>query len=237
MQQEMNVLPGLMLAVALAVVGNFLADRLARRSVSARAPSAASWWRSCSGSRSATCSGCRTRCKPGINFAVKRVLRLGIVLLGLRLSIVEVGAIGLKALPVILVTIPAAILIVELPRPAPRAARPARDADRGRHQHLRQHRHRRGVAHHRREGGGDQLRGRLHHGVRPVRDAGLPVRRPLDLRRRIRSRPALFLGSAVHDTVAGRRRGHGVPGVLSTTRRRSTSPRSPSWCATCRCWS
>jgi uncharacterized integral membrane protein (TIGR00698 family) len=50
--------------------------------------------------------------KEGISFAVKRVLRLGIVLLGLRLSIAEVGTIGLKALPVILVTIPAAILIV-----------------------------------------------------------------------------------------------------------------------------
>jgi uncharacterized integral membrane protein (TIGR00698 family) len=50
--------------------------------------------------------------KPGITSAVKGVLPIGIVLLGLKLSIVEVGAIGLKALPVILVTIPAAILIV-----------------------------------------------------------------------------------------------------------------------------
>jgi uncharacterized integral membrane protein (TIGR00698 family) len=40
------------------------------------------------------------------------VLRIGIVLLGLKLSIVEVGTIGLKSLPVILVTIPAAILVV-----------------------------------------------------------------------------------------------------------------------------
>ena len=43
---------------------------------------------------------------------MKRVLRLGIVLLGLRLSIAEVGSIGLKALPIVLVTIPAAILLV-----------------------------------------------------------------------------------------------------------------------------
>ena len=41
-----------------------------------------------------------------------RILRLGIVLLGIRLSIVEAGAIGLKALPVIIGTILAAIAIV-----------------------------------------------------------------------------------------------------------------------------
>jgi uncharacterized integral membrane protein (TIGR00698 family) len=40
------------------------------------------------------------------------ILRLGIVLLGIRLSIVEAGAIGLKALPVIIGTILAAIAIV-----------------------------------------------------------------------------------------------------------------------------
>jgi uncharacterized integral membrane protein (TIGR00698 family) len=50
--------------------------------------------------------------RDGIAFAVNHVLRLGIVLLGLRLSIAEVGSIGFKALPIILVTIPAAILIV-----------------------------------------------------------------------------------------------------------------------------
>ena len=50
--------------------------------------------------------------RPGIKFSVVRILRLGIVLLGIRLSIVEAGAIGLKALPVIIGTIIAAIAIV-----------------------------------------------------------------------------------------------------------------------------
>ncbi|HYN39879.1 MAG TPA: putative sulfate exporter family transporter, partial [Rhodospirillales bacterium] len=50
--------------------------------------------------------------RPGIKFSVVRILRLGIVLLGIRLSIVEAGAIGLKALPVIIGTILAAIAIV-----------------------------------------------------------------------------------------------------------------------------
>jgi uncharacterized integral membrane protein (TIGR00698 family) len=50
--------------------------------------------------------------RPGIQFSVVRILRLGIVLLGIRLSIAEAGAIGLRALPVILGTVVAAIAIV-----------------------------------------------------------------------------------------------------------------------------
>jgi uncharacterized integral membrane protein (TIGR00698 family) len=50
--------------------------------------------------------------RPGIRFSVVRILRLGIVLLGIRLSIVEAGAIGLRALPVILGTVVSAIAIV-----------------------------------------------------------------------------------------------------------------------------
>ena len=108
----MSVIPGLLVAFALAVAGNFLADRLALwLGLGAGAVS---------GIMVAILLGLAlgnllklpAALKPGIGFAVKRVLRLGIVLLGLKLSIVEVGSIGLKSLPVILVTIPAAILIV-----------------------------------------------------------------------------------------------------------------------------
>ena len=50
--------------------------------------------------------------QPGIRFGLVRVLRAGIVLLGIRLSLGEVGAIGLQALPVIFGTVLAALLIV-----------------------------------------------------------------------------------------------------------------------------
>ena len=50
--------------------------------------------------------------RPGIKFSVVRILRLGIVLLGIRLSIVEAGAIGLKSLPIIVGTVLAALAIV-----------------------------------------------------------------------------------------------------------------------------
>jgi uncharacterized integral membrane protein (TIGR00698 family) len=50
--------------------------------------------------------------RPGIRFSVVRILRLGIVLLGIRLSIVEAGEIGLKGLPIIIGTVLAALAIV-----------------------------------------------------------------------------------------------------------------------------
>lgn len=50
--------------------------------------------------------------RPGIKFSVVRILRLGIVLLGIRLSIVEAGSIGLRSLPIIIGTVLAALAIV-----------------------------------------------------------------------------------------------------------------------------
>jgi uncharacterized integral membrane protein (TIGR00698 family) len=50
--------------------------------------------------------------RPGLQFALTRLLRLGIVLLGLRLSLVDIGAIGVKSLAVIVCTIVAALLLV-----------------------------------------------------------------------------------------------------------------------------
>jgi uncharacterized integral membrane protein (TIGR00698 family) len=108
----MKAIPGLLLAFVLAVLGNYIADGIA--AALGLGPGAIS------GIMVAILLGLALgnlftlpgMLKPGIDFAVKSVLRLGIVLLGLKLSIVEVGAIGLKSLPVVLVTIPAAILIV-----------------------------------------------------------------------------------------------------------------------------
>ena len=48
----------------------------------------------------------------GLRFAVKRILRLGIVLLGLGLSLLAVGRIGASALPVILGCIVCALILV-----------------------------------------------------------------------------------------------------------------------------
>lgn len=51
---------------------------------------------------------------PGIRFCLRRVLVVGIVLLGLRLGLAELGDIGLKALPVIIVCVLSALTLVTL---------------------------------------------------------------------------------------------------------------------------
>jgi uncharacterized integral membrane protein (TIGR00698 family) len=50
--------------------------------------------------------------QPGVRFSLVRILRLGIVLLGIRLSLAQAGAIGLKGLPVIVVTVASALVLV-----------------------------------------------------------------------------------------------------------------------------
>jgi uncharacterized integral membrane protein (TIGR00698 family) len=108
----MKILPGLLLALVIAVLGNVLADLLG--AALGLGPGAIS------GIMAAILIGLAignlfrlpAALKPGIDVALKRVLRIGIVLLGLKLSIVEVGSIGLRSLPIILVTIPTAILLV-----------------------------------------------------------------------------------------------------------------------------
>jgi len=50
----------------------------------------------------------------GLQFSLKRILRLGIILLGLRLSVVAAGEIGLVGLPVVIGCIASALLLVTL---------------------------------------------------------------------------------------------------------------------------
>jgi len=108
----MKVLPGLLLAAVLAVLGNYLADLLSAGLGLGHGAVSGIMVAILLGLVLGNAIKLPAAFKDGISFAVKRVLRLGIVLLGLRLSIAEVGSIGIKALPIILVTIPAAILIV-----------------------------------------------------------------------------------------------------------------------------
>ena len=48
----------------------------------------------------------------GLRFCLQRLLRLGVALLGMRLSLAAVGAIGLAALPIVVASITTAILLV-----------------------------------------------------------------------------------------------------------------------------
>ncbi len=52
--------------------------------------------------------------QPGIRFGLVRVLRVGIVLLGIRLSLVDAGAIGIQSLPVIVGSVGVALIVVTM---------------------------------------------------------------------------------------------------------------------------
>ncbi len=56
--------------------------------------------------------GLPTVYEPGLQFALRRLLRLGVVLLGIRMSLATVGELGLVALPIVAACIVAALAVV-----------------------------------------------------------------------------------------------------------------------------
>ena len=56
--------------------------------------------------------GLPAACESGVRFCLVRILRLGIILLGIRLSLTQVGEIGLRSLPIIIGVVITALLTV-----------------------------------------------------------------------------------------------------------------------------
>ncbi len=54
------------------------------------------------------------RFKPGVNFCLKTILRMGIVLIGLQLSLLEVGELGALGLPVVFVAVLTGLVGIEI---------------------------------------------------------------------------------------------------------------------------
>ena len=109
----MTVLPGLLLALALAFAGQFLSTFIGIDLMGLpKSPISAIMMAIILGIIIRNTISLPAALQPGIRFGLVRVLRLGIVLLGIRLSLSEAGAIGLQALPVIIGAVAAALLIV-----------------------------------------------------------------------------------------------------------------------------
>lgn len=109
----MTIIPGLTLALILALVGQFLSQLIGVTWMGLpKSPVSAIMMAILLGILVRNTLTLPASFRPGIRFGVKRVLRIGIVLLGIRLSVGEVGAIGLKSLPVIIGTVISALLIV-----------------------------------------------------------------------------------------------------------------------------
>lgn len=109
----MTIFPGLILAFALAVGGQYLSEVIGVHWMGMpTSPVSAIMLAILLGIVIRNSMTLPAVLQPGIRFSLVRILRLGIVLLGIRLSLGEVGAIGLRSLPIIIGAIAAALLIV-----------------------------------------------------------------------------------------------------------------------------
>ena len=109
----MTVLPGLLLALVLAFGGQYLSHVIGVDWMGLqKSPVSAIMMAILLGIIVRNTISLPAAFQPGIKFGLVRILRLGIVLLGIRLSLGEVGEIGLKSLPVIIAAVASALLIV-----------------------------------------------------------------------------------------------------------------------------
>jgi len=109
----MTVIPGLLLALVLAFAGQYLSKFIGIDLMGLpKSPVSAIMMAIILGIIIRNTISLPASLQPGIRFGLVRVLRLGIVLLGIRLSLSQAGSIGLQALPVIIGAVAAALLIV-----------------------------------------------------------------------------------------------------------------------------
>jgi len=108
-----QVIPGVLLALGLAFAGHYLANFLGVTLMGlARSPISPIMMAILVGILVRNVMHVPAIFEAGIRFSLVRILRLGIVLLGIRLSLGQAGEIGLKSLPVIIGCVTAALLIV-----------------------------------------------------------------------------------------------------------------------------
>lgn len=108
-----KILPGIFLALGLAVLGQFLSDFIGITLMGLpKSPISAIMVAILLGILVGNIITLPDSFKPGISFGLKRVLRIGIVLLGIRLSLAEAGAIGLQSLPIIIGAVATALIVV-----------------------------------------------------------------------------------------------------------------------------
>jgi uncharacterized integral membrane protein (TIGR00698 family) len=106
-------LPGLALCAALAWFGAAIADFLGKTLLGfEKSPISAIAVTILLGLFIRNAAGLPATYEKGLRFAVKQILRLGIALLGLQLSLSVVGRIGLSALPIVFGCIAAALILV-----------------------------------------------------------------------------------------------------------------------------
>lgn len=105
--------PGVVLAMTLAVGGGYLADWIGKSLLGfPRSPVSPVLLAVVLGLLIRNIAGLPKSFEGGLRLCLRRILRIGVALLGIKLSISAVGSIGLQALPVVLGCITVAILVV-----------------------------------------------------------------------------------------------------------------------------
>ncbi len=108
-----DIIPGIVLAFILAIIGKFLSGWLGTTLFSfEKSPFSPIMFIIILGIAFRNFIGVPNEYVSGLKFSVRYILRIGIALLGLRLSISAVGQIGLVSLPVVVICIAGALLIV-----------------------------------------------------------------------------------------------------------------------------
>ncbi|MDJ0868029.1 MAG: putative sulfate exporter family transporter [Myxococcota bacterium] len=110
-----QVLPGVAIAALLALIGRALAEYVGVTLMGfARTPLSPILIAILLGLAIRNAVGLPTAYQPGLRLCLQQILRIGIALLGLRLSLAAVGSIGLVALPIVIASIATALVGVTL---------------------------------------------------------------------------------------------------------------------------
>ena len=108
-----SILPGVSIAIGLALVGRFAADRAGTSLLGfAESPVSPILVAILLGLLIRNTIGVPVVYDAGLQLCLKRILRVGVALLGIRLSLSAVGSIGLLALPIVVTCIATALLLV-----------------------------------------------------------------------------------------------------------------------------
>ena len=112
-QPRTTVFPGLGIAVLLAVTAHYL-SQVAAMQGAVNIPVSPIMLAILLGVAIRNLAGLPESFAPGLHFALNRVLRLGVALLGIRLSLSAVGEIGIECVPIVIGCIATALIVVNL---------------------------------------------------------------------------------------------------------------------------
>ncbi len=106
-----GLIPGVLAAVTVAALGSVLADLIGTRVLGfAQSPISPIMVAIIVGMLVANLAPLPARLRPGVQFSVRKVLRLGIILLGIRLSLLDVARVGVYGVPVVALCITAGLV-------------------------------------------------------------------------------------------------------------------------------